>query len=394
MTETAVLERGAAKRIHDEIDDRYYLYPPTGELFPSFSTIAGATWYKPWIAPWMTRVTTNCCLNNIETVTQLLAAGKREEAFDLINQESHRIWELKANAGTYVHDVGEACIRRGSRPANQRHSIPIPELPDHLVGLLYDDEPIELVTQAMINGFHQFCRIWKPVFRASEMPVYHPLLKYAGTLDIILTIPNARIVKSKITGKYILIYAEGQSVRLCVDIKTGKEPGSLVWEQLAAYRRCLVCDVGLGQLRKMLITDAGAVLHLRPEFENGFQLILVANEHDARGWNTFQDALRIFHERKSRPPKVGSVLQFPPKDGSEPLPLMEDLGKEGYRHVPGALRKAGIKNIKQLSELDEAGCLALKGIGPKSLSVIRIMLSNHGLHLKGEAPETAKGAAA
>lgn len=390
MTETTiVLERGAPQRHHDDIDDRYYLYPPTGELFPSYSTISDATWYKPWIAPWMTRKTAECCINDIALIAGLVGEGKHDEAREHIAAASEREWTIKANAGTFVHDVQGTLILRGSRPPEQRDSIPIPDLPERLAGVLYDEEPIEQVTTAMINGFHQFCKIWNPEFLASEMPVYHPELKCAGTLDMIVIIPDAKIIRSKATGKYILVHCKSSSVRLCIDTKTGREPGSLIWEQLAFYRRCKVCDIGLGNLRPMLKTDAGAVLHLRPEFANGFQLILVAKEDDITGWNNFQDALRIFHSRKNYPRRVGTVLRFPPRDGSDPVPWLEDLLHDGYGRAPNALRKAGIRDLAQLRELTAADCLNLHGIGKKTLPVIRQMLANHGLHFADETPGKA-----
>jgi hypothetical protein len=393
---TELLERGAAQRLHDEYDDRYYEYPPTGELFPSFSTIGGATWVKPWLATWKMRVAARYCIANAAKIARLVRRGKLDEAYELITSEAERIWSMKARLGTYVHDVLEALILRGSRTPEMRDSIPIPELPDDLAGLLYDEEPIEQVSAAMINGFHQFCADWDLEFLAAEMPVYNADLRVAGTLDMIVRIRNARIVKSKVTGKYILIHAEGHSVTLCVDAKTGKDPGELVLEQLACYRRMKECDVGRGQLRKMLDTDAGAVLHLRPEHEGGYQLILVAREDDVAAWNTFQDALTIWHSRITRRRKPGTVIYPPPPDGSEPVPRISGLKGEGYGRVIAWLLKEQnrrIGNLDDLAALDEESCLDLYGIGKKSLPVIRKMLADHGRHLTGEEPPAEKEAA-
>jgi hypothetical protein len=376
-----LLEPSAPVRSYDSYGDRFYEFPPTGELWPSFSTVKDSTWYKPWIARWQTRVATRYMLEHASRLYRLVRQGKWDEAFEEVYRESERIWEIKAALGSYVHAVIEAMILREGLPKAVRDSILIPELPPELRGKLYDDEPIEGIAKAMIQGFEKFCAIWKPKFLAAEMAVYLTDYKVAGTLDFICVIENAKIVKSKRPGpygiRYVLVHAPGHRVILCGDAKTGRDPGECVVEQLATYRRGKLCDVGRGVLEPMLHTDAGVVLHLRPEFEDGFELILIAKEDDAEGWNTFRDSLSVYLDRSRRRSKPGTILRPAPKDGTEPPVYVSDLHGEGYGAVPTVLRKAGIKTLDDLAALDEKGWLALFGIGKKRVPVIRKILVDY-----------------
>jgi len=378
----APIERSAPVRTYDQYNDRFYEFPPTGELWPSFSTVKDATWYKPWIARWQTRVAARFMLDNASRLYRMARQGRRDEAIELIYGESQRIWEIKADLGTYVHDVAEALILRAGRTPETRDGILIPELPDHLRGKLYDDEPIEDIAAAMITGFTRFCEIWQPEFLASEMAVYLTDLKVGGTLDFIAVIKNARIVKSKRPGpygmRYVLVRAPGRNVVLCGDFKSGKEPGECCVEQLAVYSRASLADVGHGVLQKMLHTDAGVIVHLRPEYEDGFALILIAREDDVEGWNTFRDSLSVYRQRSARRAMPGTILHLPPADGSEPPVRIGDLRKQGYGAVPTMLRKnSAIRTLDQLAALDEKGWLAIKGIGPASVKVIKKILADH-----------------
>ena len=63
--------------------------------------------------------------------------------------------ELKADAGSYVHDVVEALILWGAGRSGAE--IVLPVLPEHLAGAYYEeDRPVEKVTDWMIEGFLNF----------------------------------------------------------------------------------------------------------------------------------------------------------------------------------------------------------------------------------------------
>jgi hypothetical protein len=67
-----------------------------------------------------------------------------------------------------------------------------------------------------------------------------------------------------------------------------------------------------------------------------------------------------------------------------PAPRLRDLDGEGYGIAPGALAKAGVADLDQLAAMTAGDCLKTKGVGPKSIPIIRRMLADHGLNLRGE----------
>ena len=67
-----------------------------------------------------------------------------------------------------------------------------------------------------------------------------------------------------------------------------------------------------------------------------------------------------------------------------PQPRLADLDGEGYGRAISALVKAGIPDLEKLAAMTPGDLLAVKGIGGKSLDVVRVMLADHGLSLSGD----------
>jgi hypothetical protein len=235
----------------------------------------------------------------------------------------------------------------------------------------------------MVDGFLNFVEDFKPEFLAAEMAVFNRDLGYAGTLDMII-----RLTGYGIGNGERFVAAPGQVLDLCVDAKTGRYPDVTYREQIAAYRRARECALPLGEVAPMPPTAAGAVLHLRPEFERGYRLMLVSRENDARAWNTFRRALDVFTDRDESRAKPGKVVYALRPDGTMPSPRLADLDGEGYDRAPGALTRAGVRDLEQLAAMTPGDCLKTKGIGPKTIPHIRRMLADHGLALRGEALDT------
>ena len=59
--------------------------------------------------------------------------------------------------------------------------------------------------------------------------------------------------------------------------------------------------------------------------------------------------------------------------------MVRDLDGEGWGRVPSALAKTDVGDLEMLALLSDQELLDLKGIGPKSIPVIRDMLAAYGM---------------
>ena len=399
-------------------DDRFYTYPATGEQWISVTSVTGGTSSKPWLPKWHTKIAATYSVTNIHDLMRLISdtadtkaaelADKRPDlderavaaqarragedaAIRLIKKQAEIIRDRKANTGTYIHDVAEALILWAASGEGQGSNVQIPPVPEHLQGQLYDDaeeESVEDVIDAMETGFLNFVADFKPRFLAAEMAVFHPGLKVAGTLDTILLLYGYDM-----DADGFLVAAPGNVLAVCVDFKTGKTLDSTIKEQLAIYRRAAECLLPMGELVPMPPTDIGAVLHLRPEFSRGYRFEPVSHRDDALAWNRFRRAIDIYYGRMEAGDKPGKPAYPLRPDGTMPTRRLEDMDGEGYGRAPGALARAGVDDLELLATLTAEECLDLKGVGEKSLPLIRQLLADHGLCLAGEdTPATAKAA--
>lgn len=374
-----------AVRKENQDGNRFYTHPVTGEQLMSVTTVLGATNSKPFLVPWSARLAAEFAVDNLERVAALLAEDGRQAAVDLVKDQAKQIRELKADAGTYVHDVAEVLILWAASPDGTGRDIAIPTLPEHLVDAEYDDEPLEQVVDWMIEGFTNFVAAFSPEFVAAEMAVFNTDLGVAGTLDIIIILRGVALTPD---GR--LIAAPGNILVLCVDIKTGRHLDRTVREQLAAYRRMREALMPMGEVVPMPATDAGAILHLRPEHRDGYRLMPISKLDDARAWNLFRRDVEICLGRADMKQKPGKVAYPLNPDGTMPAPRLEDLDGEGYGRSLAPLIKHGLVDVEDVAKLTAASLLEIKGIGDKTADVVRQMLTDHGLTLADEAQPIAE----
>lgn len=367
-------------------DSDTYIYPPTGEHLTRVTTVLDATHGKQrYLVPWSARLAAERCVDDIETILKILQTEGRQAAVDYAKTGAQEDRDLKRDVGSYVHKVVEALVLWQASPEGAGADLALPLLPEHLADQDYDDEPVEDVADWMISGFLNFVADFNPRFRAAEMTVFNYPLGVAGTLDMIVTLPGLALGPA---GRFV----PGGGVTPCIDVKTGKNPDVTWREQIAAYRHAPECLMPMGEILPMPATDAGAVLHLRPEHPRGYRITLISGADDAKAWNIFRRDVEIFTGRKATNAKPGKVCYPLRPDGTIQQPNIADLDGEGYGRAISPLVKAGITDLEQLAAMDAGDCLAVKGVGGKVLDVIRVMLADHGLHLRGEAPETAKAA--
>jgi hypothetical protein len=379
-------------------DSDTYIYPPTGEHLVRVTTVLDATHGKQrYLIPWAARLAAECAVDNLETLEAVLSGramnvasreSGRKAAVDLAKVRSAEVRDLKRDVGSYVHNVVEALILWQASPEGHGADLVLPELPAHLAGQYYDEDPVEIVAEWMVDGFLNWVADFKPQFLYAEMTVFNQPLGVAGTLDGVVWLPGLAIGKA---GRFI----PGDGVTVCDDVKTGKNP-EVTWpEQVAAYRHAPEADpTRLGDLVPMPPTDAGMVVHLRPEYPRGYRVMLISAADDAEAWNTFRRDIEIFHSRKRRKAKPGKVCYPLRADGTIQQPLIADLDGEGYGRAISPLVKAlgADADLEHLAAMTAGDLLKVKGIGGKILDVIRVMLADHGLHLADEAPELAKAA--
>lgn len=364
---------------------RYYTHPTTEEQLISVTTILDATDAKRYLIDWSAQLAAESAVDNHRLIAAMLRNDRRDDAVAFLADQARQSRELKANTGTYAHDVVEALILWAASPEGTGRDIALPTLPEHLAGALYDDQPLEEVVDWMLDGFTNFVAAFQPIFHASEMTVFNRVLGVAGTLDMIIELPGMTLRPDGRLGP-------GNGVSLCVDTKTGRDPGATVQEQLAAYRRMREALMPHGEIEPMPATTAGAVLHLRPEYGGGYRLTPISAADDAKAWNRFRRAVELHTGRKETKRKPGKVAYPLRPDGTMPSPRLQDLDGEGYGRALSPLMNSGLNDLDDVAAFTRGDLLQVKGIGAKTVDTVRRMLADYGLHFADESLKTGKAA--
>lgn len=199
---------------HSEGNARYYVWPPTGERFPSVTTILSVI-DKPALKFWAAKKVAEYAVDNVNNWQSLDQAG----AVDLLKGAPFRYSEQRMDLGTAVHEACEAYMTGEPPPVWP---------PD--------------VSPYMVH-FMKFLTDWKPSFESSEASVYSRDNGYAGTLDLLLWL-----------GKELAL----------IDIKTGKQAYPEAGLQLNAYANADFIGLDEGLELEMPKVDKLFVLLLRP----------------------------------------------------------------------------------------------------------------------------------
>lgn len=377
MTATAERTEPAGRVTDAETGDRYYIHPVTGEQLDSVTTVIAGTDSKPWLRNWYGRTSMAWAVDHLEEVARAKVLKGRQAAVDLGKDAAERERDIKRDAGSHVHDVVERLILWADSPGRSGNAIALPVLPEHLEDAWYGDELLTDVTDFMVDGFVNWVSHFNPRFLASEMPVYNRSLGVAGTLDIIAELDGYWLNAAGDRA----VAMPGKTLCCCVDVKSGKSSEGTWKEQLAIYRRCPECRVGLGEIRPTPKTHCGFVLHLRPEYPDGYLFMLVAGADDYAAWERFQLAAKIYRERQKVKGKPGKSVRARRADGTMPGPRICDLTGEGWGRALSPLAKAlgNDAELEQVARFTQSELLAVKGIGPKLASDIRDLLIANAL---------------
>lgn len=340
-----------------------YVHPVTGEIYPSVSSIIGATNSKPWLTAWAAKLTAEWAADHLDLIVSTKAEAGRDAVVDLVKGAAKRKRELKADTGSYVHTVIEALIL--DTPGGW------PSIPDELLGQDYDGEPLtkELV-DAIVDGFLAFCshfHVSTGDFEMAEVTVCNRRKRYAGTLDL---------------GVVIDLGTLG-ALRLVIDVKTGVRLDAAMVVQQAAYSDP-DNEVWLpnGQIEPLPFFEGAAVLHLRREYTDGYKLWFVEHGLLLEAREAFGLMQQVHAWQMRTKAKPGRVIYPPLANGQQPLPLLEDL--DGWTKARNVLIAAGYRTPAQLAECTATDLLAIKGFGKASLTQTRELLAAHNLTLTGD----------
>lgn len=350
----------------DDGDSRWYVDPLDGSEYASVTYIIGRTESKPWLAPWAAGLAAQYAGHNLRELLHL-AEGEAgvSGVVALIKDVAKRKRELKAEVGTFCHDVIEALIL----------DTPIPTVPEHLVDVEFvntDGTVDRIDLDEIIDGYLQFNEDFRPRYLLAEATVVNVEHRYAGTLDIAAEFPT-------LGGRVGII-----------DVKSGAVLGASMGAQLAAYRNATEVWLDhLGNRAPMPRADFSAVLHLRTKYQAGYKLLEASSDAAAFEW--FLAARTLLAHAESAPKITGRPLYPALPDGSQPPMLIEDVEHEGFRRTVAALASAGVENVEDLSCLTIPEVLALKGIGTGSVAPMVDVLAIHGLAFSGAQPCPGEG---
>lgn len=215
-------------------------YKIDGQKVDGVTTLIKDGLPKPALPYWSARTVAEYVADNLDQVAGMGDMG-RASIVAALKEVPWTARDRAAVRGTEVHALGERLIR-GEEV----------DVPEHLVG--------------HVTSYVDFLNDWKPEPVLVEAPVGHRRWRYAGTLDMVVRLPDGRTVLA--------------------DIKTA---ASGIWPetayQLAAYRHAEVYLDDDGVEQPMVPVDAGYAIWVRAD---GYDVIPVTCDE-----RVFKDFLHI-----------------------------------------------------------------------------------------------------
>lgn len=274
---TAALSRDDLRRATKE--GRFYVWPPNSDNTFLSVTNALNSLPKPAIPRWAAKVVAEAAVYDTGT-WEAMAEQDPQGAIDWLKGRPWSTRDKSADIGTSVHDLAEMDAIGETAKA------------EAILASMGDDAREKAES---VRDF--FATVDIDVIYA-EAVVYSETFGYAGTLDFIVEVHDERIISSWPNAEEIMDGAK--SLRLLLDLKTGKGVYSEVCLQLAAYRYAdNMVSLEDGGLVDMPTVHGAGVLHV-PGNE------WVVNPIDA-GEESFQKFLRALALAKDLPLDRGMV---------------------------------------------------------------------------------------
>lgn len=352
---------------------RWYVHPETGAEYLSVTFVTSRTNSKPWLAPWSAKLAAEYAVDfqahwlaTARDARQVAIANRenpdeaaRDAAVDEIKRVAAAQRALKADVGTYVHDVIEALLL----------DTPIPGIPEALDGRIVEWQgEIILICQewldGILDGWFNFMADFDPEPIAAECTVASDEHEAAGTIDGLYRFRDARS-------------PSGFRIRL-VDVKTGLHLDADVLAQLGPYYRFPKLWLRNGMIVDKPQIDDAAVLHIRPSYSRGYKLLAVSQAELDLGWTWWQAARAQLHAGEEVPSRFGRAWYPPTADGTQPPPMVEDLTSyPGCSRAVAPLVDAGFEWLADVALLTRADVLAVKGVGPETVDALERVLAEH-----------------
>lgn len=338
-------------------DSRWYHDPGRpGLRYQSVTWTISSTESAPWIVPWAATVAAEVVRDNWSALGGLMRSeGGPALMVKWLKEEARRQRELAADVGTWLHDVLEALLT----------GRPIPDPPAYMIGrtLRTGGERILITQEALdswADGILNFITDFRLTCVMSEASICHPGDGWAGRVDVVAEMPGYGLI--------------------AIDAKSGNVRKSVIAQLAAIVNAREVWIPGGGQI-PMPRCDGAAVLHLRPRWARGYKLRPVLGKDLVEGYAWFLAAAELLREREAAP-DVDRSVWYPPvfdEDGDvidiPKVPMIEDSGLKCAR----ALGRAGLTWLVELEEFTAADVLAVRGVGPKAMEDLAVLLAEHGL---------------
>lgn len=234
---------------------RYYVWPPgspDAEQFIGVTTAISNGVPKPALMYWAAKMVATAAVERYGLLGQMIDEDGEQGAIDWLKASHRRMTNKAADIGSEVHNIAEAHLTMN--PAEVEDMI---------------DEVTDPMARRKLAQVVAFFDYTKPKVIAVEAVVFNRTHRYAGTLDFILDIDHPEILKR---------FGTTDSIRLMVDLKTGKGVYAEAALQLSAYANAeFMASLDVEEMTVPKV-DGGAVLHVT---ESSWGLIPVDIGEDA-----------------------------------------------------------------------------------------------------------------
>jgi hypothetical protein len=116
------------------------------------------------------------------------------------------------------------------------------------------------------------------------------------------------------------------------------------------------------------------VLHLRKDYSRGYKFRIVPINDTA--YKRFLYRREVIRDGSNDTKFVGTVIYPPLPDGSQPLPMIEDV--PALNRCAKALIRSGLLYLKDITRFTGPDLLEIKGVGPAAIKALEEVLSSYG----------------